>query len=114
MTKIRIGIVGYGNLGRGVELAIAKSPDMVLKGVFTRRDPASVVRVGQDIPVYPYAEAVNMQDAFDVLILCGGSANDLPEQTPYLAKYFNVILRCRLTANSIHKLYKNIFIAYLI
>lgn len=91
MTKIRIGIVGYGNLGRGVELAIAKSPDMVLKGVFTRRDPASVVTVGKDVAVYPYAEAVNMQDAFDVLILCGGSANDLPEQTPYLAKYFNVI-----------------------
>ena len=91
MTKIRIGIVGYGNLGRGVELAIAKHPDMELKGVFTRRAPESVHTVGKNVPVYSYEQAEKMQDDIDVMILCGGSANDLPEQTPYFAQYFNVV-----------------------
>ncbi len=91
MTKIRIGIVGYGNLGRGIELAVAKNADMELKGVFTRRAPESIQVIGKDVPVYPYEEAVKMQDEIDVMILCGGSANDLPQQTPYFAQYFNVI-----------------------
>lgn len=91
MTKIRIGIVGYGNLGRGVELAIAKNPDMELKGVFTRRPPESVATVDKTVPVYPYDHAINRQDDIDVMIICGGSANDLPEQTPYFAQYFNVV-----------------------
>ena len=88
--KIRIGIAGYGNLGRGVENALCTSSDMELVAVFTRRDPAGVkTRTG--IPVYPMAEAPAMKDQIDVMILCGGSANDLPEQTPALAQYFNVI-----------------------
>ncbi len=88
--KIRIGIVGYGNLGRGVENAVSASSDCELVALFTRRDPKSIVtRTG--IPVYRMEDAVNMQDKIDVLVLCGGSANDLPVQTPEFAKYFNVI-----------------------
>lgn len=91
MTKIRIGIVGYGNLGRGVELAIAQNPDMELKAVFTRRQPETVKTVNPAIHVYPFEQAETMKEEIDVMILCGGSANDLPEQTPYFAQYFNVI-----------------------
>ena len=88
--KIRIAIAGYGNLGRGVENAVSASPDCELVALFTRRDPASITtRTG--VPVYAMEEAVKMQDKIDVMILCGGSANDLPVQTPELAKYFNVI-----------------------
>ena len=87
---IRIGIAGYGNLGRGVECAASKSDDVELVGVFTRRSPETVqTRTG--VAVYKMDELVNMQDKIDVLILCGGSANDLPTQTVELAKYFNVI-----------------------
>ena len=88
---IRIGIYGYGNLGRGVECAIMQNPDMELVAVFTRRDPSTVTLVNKDVPVYKTEDALNMTDKIDVMILCGGSAKDLPEQTPYLAKYFNVV-----------------------
>ena len=85
---IRIGIMGYGNLGRGVEYAVAQNPDMQLAAVFTRRDPASIQTLTPDVPVLAAAE---MQDKIDVMILCGGSATDLPKQTPALARLFNVV-----------------------
>ena len=88
--SIRIGIYGYGNLGAGVELAIRQNPDLTAVGVFTRRPPETVkTRTG--IPVYSVDEALNMQDKIDVMVLCGGSATDLPKQTPALAEYFNVV-----------------------
>ena len=90
MKKIRVAIAGYGNLGRGVELAVGAAPDMELVALFTRRDPESV-KTASGVKVYPMAAAGEMKDDIDVCILCGGSANDLPEQTPELAKYFNVI-----------------------
>ncbi len=89
--SIRIGIYGYGNLGRGVECAIKQNPDMTLVGVFTRRPPAMVETVYEDTPVYPASNIIGMTDKIDVLILCGGSATDLPKQTPMLAKYYNVV-----------------------
>jgi len=91
MSSIRIAIAGYGNLGKGVELAIRQNPDTELVGVFTRRDPASVKLLTPNIPVWKLEEAKNHQNEIDVLIICGGSATDLPVQTPELAKYFNVI-----------------------
>ncbi|MBP3391257.1 MAG: diaminopimelate dehydrogenase [Clostridia bacterium] len=87
---IRIGIAGYGNLGRGVECAVQKNPDMELVALFTRRDPKSVY-TKTNVPVYSVSQAPDFQNQIDVLIICGGSANDLPEQTPYFAQYFNVI-----------------------
>ena len=90
MNKVRIGIAGYGNLGRGVELAIAQNDDMELVGVFTRRDPSSV-KIATNAKVYSMDEAASMADDIDVMIICGGSATDLPKQTPELAKNFNVI-----------------------
>lgn len=88
MERIRIGILGYGNLGRGVELAISQQADMELVGVFTRRDPASVKVQTEGVPVRPASELDEGADDIDVLVLCGGSATDLPEQTPrYAAKY---------------------------
>ena len=88
--SIRIGIYGYGNLGRGVESAIKQNPDMEAVGVFTRRAPETVkTRTG--IPVYSTDKISEMKDKIDVMILCGGSASDLPKQTPELAEYFNVI-----------------------
>lgn len=89
--QIRIGIVGYGNLGRGVELALAKNPDMSLVGVFTRRAPESVRTVGAEVPVYALSEIDSFREQIDVLILCGGSKNDLPEQSPSLAARFNTV-----------------------
>lgn len=89
--KTRIGIAGYGNLGRGVEFAAAQNPDMELVAVFTRRDPESVKLQTEGVKVYPIAEAASHKEEIDVLILCGGSATDLPVQTPELAKNFNVI-----------------------
>ena len=87
---MKIGILGYGNLGRGVEYAIEKNEDMELVGVFTRRDPAGVsVRSGAK--VYHADDLESMKDEIDVLILCGGSATDLPEMTPKYAAMFNVI-----------------------
>ena len=90
MKKIRIAIAGYGNLGRGAELAVGASEDMELVGIFTRRGPESVKSLS-GAPVYKLSEAKNMRDKIDVMIICGGSANDLPTQTPELAEYFNVI-----------------------
>ena len=88
---IRIGILGYGNLGRGVELAVHEAPDMELVAVFSRRDPASLQIRTPGVPVVAEADAVNWQDKIDVLVICGGSATDLPVQTPKYAKYFNVV-----------------------
>ena len=88
--SIRIGIYGYGNLGRGVELAIQQNPDLTAVGVFTRREP-STVQTLTGVPVYKTEDALQMQDKIDVMIICGGSATDLPKQTPELAKYFNVV-----------------------
>lgn len=88
---IRIGIMGYGNLGRGIECAVKNNPDMELAAVFTRRDPASVKIKTEGVSVYHADEAKNMADKVDVLILCGGSATDLPVQTPEYAKYFTVV-----------------------
>ena len=88
---IKIGILGYGNLGKGVECAIKHNPDMELKAVFTRRDPSSLSILTEGAKVYSVADAPAMKDEIDVLIICGGSATDLPKQTPDMAKYFNVI-----------------------
>lgn len=88
--SIRIGIYGYGNLGRGVEAAITQNEDMEAVGVFTRRDP-STVKTMTGIPVYSAEAAYEMTDLIDVMILCGGSSTDLPKQTPDMAKHFNVI-----------------------
>ena len=87
---MKIAIYGYGNLGRGIEFAVTQAPDMELVGVFTRRDPATV-HPHTPIPVYRTTELQSMKDQIDVLIICGGSATDLPEMTPALAKDFNVI-----------------------
>ena len=91
MDKIRIGIMGYGNLGRGAELAVRQNPDMELAAFFTRRDPSALKTLSPEVPVYNVADAVNHKDEVDVLIICGGSATDLPKQTPEYAKYFNVV-----------------------
>ena len=88
---IRIGILGYGNLGRGVECAVKQNPDMELAAVFTRRNPDTVKILTEGVKVYPLEEAKNMTDQIDVMILCGGSATDLPAQTPEFAKLFNVV-----------------------
>lgn len=88
---IRIGILGYGNLGRGVECAIRQNPDLELTAVFTRRAPESVKILTQNVPVYSVDEAKAHKDEIDVLILCGGSATDLPVQTPEFAQWFNVV-----------------------
>ena len=89
--SIRIGIFGYGNLGRGVESAIRQNSDMELAAVFTRRDPATVKLQTENIPVYHTDSVLDHKDEIDVMILCGGSATDLPVQTPELAKSFNVV-----------------------
>ena len=88
---INIGIVGYGNLARGVECAIRQNPDMRLVAVFTRRDPASVKIQTPGVPVARLEDAHIWKNQIDVMILCGGSATDLPEMTPAFAKDFNVI-----------------------
>lgn len=88
---MKIGILGYGNLGRGVELAVAQTPDMELAAVFTRRNPDAVKILTNGVPVLPIDKAKEMKDEIDVLILCGGSATDLPVQTPEYAEYFNVV-----------------------
>ena len=89
--SIRIGIYGYGNLGRGVESAIRQNNDMELVAVFTRRDPVTVKIATEGVSVYHTDDAPKMINDIDVMILCGGSASDLPKQTPELAKYFNVV-----------------------
>lgn len=89
--SIRIGILGYGNLGRGVECAVKHNPDMEVVAVFTRRAPETVKILTETAKVYHIDEAEKMKDQLDVLILCGGSATDLPEQTPKYAQWFNVV-----------------------
>lgn len=91
MEQIKIAVAGYGNLGRGVVLAIEKNADMKLTGIYTRRDPSTVKTVRAGLPVYKMDELDSHKDEIDVVILCGGSATDLPKQTPELAKRFNVI-----------------------
>ncbi len=88
---IRLGISGYGNLGRGVEAAVKHNPDFELKVIFTRRDPASIKPLTKGVKVESVSKAAEYKDEIDVLILCGGSATDLPEQTPVYAKTFNVV-----------------------
>ena len=87
---IKVGILGYGNLGRGVESALAQNADMELVGVFTRRDPASL-KVASGAPVYHTDAAEKMKEQIDVMIICGGSATDLPKMTPKYAEMFNVV-----------------------
>lgn len=90
MNKIRIGITGYGNLGKGVEYAVESSDDMVLTGIFSRRNPEQIKpRTG--VPVYSMEQAAQMKNQIDVMIVCGGSANDLPVQTAQLAEHFNLV-----------------------
>lgn len=91
ILTIKIGILGYGNLGRGVESSIRQNPDMELVGVFTRRNPEDVKLITADAKAYHIDEAIKMKDEIDVMILCGGSATDLPVQTPEYAKFFNVV-----------------------
>lgn len=91
MGKVRIGIIGYGNIGKGVEAAIKQNPDCEMAGVFTRRDPSSVSISTEGGKVYSMNELAAHKDDIDVCILCGGSATDLPKQTPELAKMFNVV-----------------------
>lgn len=88
---IKIGILGYGNLGKGVECAVKHNPDMELKAVFTRRDKESLNILTPGVKVCSVQEAESMKDEIDVMILCGGSATDLPVQTPQFAKCFNVV-----------------------
>ena len=88
---IRVAIAGYGNLGRGTQAAIKQSPDMQLVGVFSRRDPTSVTLIDSSVPVYAMDDITQYKDDIDVLILCGGSKSDLPEQGPALAGLFNIV-----------------------
>ena len=88
---IRVGILGYGNLGKGIECAVKNNPDMELKAVFTRRNPEDVKILTEGVNVYHVDDAVSKKDEIDVLILCGGSATDLPKQTQEYAKYFTVV-----------------------
>ena len=88
---IRVGIFGYGNLGKGVECAVNKNKDMELVGVFTRRDPSTVKVMTEGVKVYKEEALAQMKDQIDVLILCGGSATDLPKQTPKYAAMYNVV-----------------------
>ncbi len=91
MEKIRIGIVGYGNIGRGVEQAIARNEDMELKAVFTRRAPAAVAIKTEGVTVKHFDDMLSMKDEIDVMVLCGGSATDLPVIGPEVAANFNTI-----------------------
>ncbi len=88
-SKIRAGIVGYGNLGKGgVELALEENPDFELVGIFTRRDVSTIDSKSNVIPI---SNILDFKDKIDVMFLCGGSAKDLPEQSPKLAEHFNTI-----------------------
>ena len=88
---IRTAIMGYGNLGKGIECAIRQNEDMELKAIFTRRAPETLHTLTQGVPVYSASDVIKYKDDIDVLILCGGSATDLPEQTRAYAGYFNVV-----------------------
>ena len=87
---MNVAIAGYGNLGRGVEAAVTNAPDMELVGVFTRRDP-SLVKTATGTPAYALDDIASFADKIDVVVICGGSATDLPKQTPELAKQFCVV-----------------------
>ncbi|MCK9490867.1 MAG: diaminopimelate dehydrogenase [Sulfurimonas sp.] len=89
--KIKVAIAGYGNLGRGVELSISKNPDMSLVGVFSRRDPKSVKTIFDHTKVFLVDDILDFKDQIDVLILCGGSKDDLPIQGPEFSKNFNIV-----------------------
>ena len=89
--SIRIGIMGYGNLGRGIECAIKQNDDLCLAAVFTRRDPSTVSILTEGVSVCSVNDVEDWKDKIDVMILCGGSATDLPKQTPKYAKLFNVV-----------------------
>lgn len=89
--SIRVGIMGYGNLGRGIECSLKQNTDMELVAVFTRRDPSTVEILSENVKVYHVDDAPKMKDEIDVLIMCGGSATDLPKQTKEYAQYFNVV-----------------------
>ena len=99
--SIKIGILGYGNLGRGVECAVKQNPDMELVAVFTRREPGQVSILTKSAAVCHVSDAAEWKDKIDVLILCGGSATDLPEQTPAFAKLFNAVSYTHLTLPTI-------------
>ncbi len=88
---IKIAILGYGNLGRGVEAAIKQNDDLVLTGVYTRRDPSGLKINTEGVAVRAASELENGRDDIDVLVICGGSATDLPEMTPYYARWYNVL-----------------------
>ncbi|MDX1358938.1 MAG: diaminopimelate dehydrogenase [Clostridia bacterium] len=89
--KIKIGIIGYGNLGKGVELALRKNPDMELVGVFSRRNPEGMKSIFPETKFYSIKDAQNFKDSIDVMLLCGGSATDLPVQGPEFLKGFNTV-----------------------
>ena len=91
MEKIKIGIYGYGNLGKGVEIAIYNNPDMELVGIFTRRDPSTLTPIHSNVKVFSTSDVKNFKDKIDVMILCGGSATDLPVQGPEMASLFNTV-----------------------
>ncbi|MBQ4641130.1 MAG: diaminopimelate dehydrogenase [Oscillospiraceae bacterium] len=91
MESIRIGILGYGNIGRGVELAVRQNPDMSLVGVFTRRKPERITTCFPETPVYHTDSLLDFTQNIDVLILGGGSATDLPEQSPRYARQFHIV-----------------------
>ena len=91
MKKIRIGIYGYGNLGKGVELAIQNNSDMELVGIFTRRNPQTLIPLFESSKVFHVDDACKMKEDIDVMILCGGSATDLPEQGPNICSMFNTV-----------------------
>ena len=90
-APIRIGIVGYGNLGRGVEAAIGLNPDLQLVGVFSRRDPATVATLNSATSVFPISDLLEDREDIDVLVLCGGSRSDLPQQSPELAARYSIV-----------------------
>src|SRR5690625_152338 len=91
MGQLRIGIAGYGNLGRGVAAAVGQNPDMTLRAVFTRRDPATIPPPAPDVPVVAWDRLLDHRDDVDVLILCGGSKEDLPQHGPELAAHFTTV-----------------------
>jgi len=91
ILMIKVGLYGYGNLAKGVECAINQNPDMQLYCVFTRRDPKSVKTVSENVPVYSTEEVLLHKNEIDVLVMCGGSATDLPTQTPAMAEHFNIV-----------------------
>ncbi|NLD17836.1 MAG: diaminopimelate dehydrogenase [Tissierellia bacterium] len=88
MNKIKIGILGYGNLGKGVENGLKKNPDMELVGIFSRRNPEDL---NTPSPTYHIEDLINFQEEIDVLIMCGGSKSDIPTQAPEMAKFFNTV-----------------------